>query len=106
MYQIYVYVPNNFIDVIKQTIFDSGGGVMNSYSDCCWQSPGTGQCKASQKNTPFIGEKNKIEVFEETKLESFCHTIEQAKKIVLAIKEKHPYESPVIGVVKLENIMI
>ena len=56
----------------------------------------------SDSANPYIGEKNKLEVVEEEKLEVVCD-INIVKKVLRKLREVHPYEEPGIDIIPLIN---
>lgn len=56
----------------------------------------------SDSANPYIGEKNKLEVVEEEKLEAVCD-VNIVKKVLRKLREVHPYEEPGIDIIPLIN---
>ncbi len=100
-YHIYFYVPESHIKPVKQAMFDAGAGCIGDYSECCWQTKGTGQYLPHDTATPYKGRALEVSFEPEYKVEIICKSncIEQ---VVSALKESHPYEEPAYGVIQLE----
>ena len=100
MYKICVYVPEKYVEKVKQALFDAGAGRIGNYDSCCWQTEGIGQFRPLQNSSPAIGSLNEVEQVREIKIELVCAD-ELVKEAVRAIRESHPYEEPAFDVWKL-----
>ena len=102
MYKICVYVPENAVEKVKQSLFDAGAGRIGNYDSCCWQSKGVGQFRPLPGSNPAIGDRGRVEQVVEIKVELVCEDklVEQA---VAALRASHPYEEPAFDVFKLES---
>ena len=92
-FRIDIYVPEDHAEKVKEAAFRAGGGRIGNYECCCWQTPGEGQFKPLEGSTPFIGSRDTLEKVREIKIEMVCAP-ELAEKVIGAIKEAHPYETP------------
>ncbi len=72
MYNIYVYVPENSVETVKQALFDAGAGRIGNYDSCCWQTEGIGQFRPLENSNPTIGSLNEVEQVREVKIELVC----------------------------------
>jgi structural toxin protein (hemagglutinin/hemolysin) RtxA len=88
-----VYVPATHAEALKTALFSAGAGKIGNYDCCCWQTSGTGQFRPLEGSQAFIGEQGKVEKVDEVKIELLCRE-EEITKIVSALKEAHPYETP------------
>ena len=100
MYKICVYVPENYVEKVKQALFDAGAGRIGNYDCCCWQTVGSGQFRPLQDSNPAIGSLNEIEHVREIKIELVCED-DLVNQAIRAMKESHPYEEPAFDVWKL-----
>lgn len=103
MYKIQVYFPFESLDAIRQAITENGGGQIGNYTGCMswWQVHSA--WTPEEGAHPYEGEVG--ETTEEDEYILQCHVSEAyIHDVIRAIKEVHPYEEPVIDVVKLENI--
>ncbi|MCK5198228.1 MAG: NGG1p interacting factor NIF3 [Spirochaetales bacterium] len=100
MYLLVVYVPKESLQKVKSAIFTAGGGKIGNYSHCSWQVKGLGQFKPETGSSPFLGKINKLEKVDEYRLELVCQG-SNIKKIVQAMIEAHPYETPAYHIVKV-----
>ncbi len=105
MYKICFYVPEVYLDEVKEALFRVGVGRIGNYDKCCWQSKGFSQFRALSGSKPFIGAVNKLEVLEEYKVEMVCenHLIKEA---INMLKQAHPYEVPAIDVWMMDDVLL
>ncbi len=101
-YKLSVFVPVDFVDKVANAIFENGGGRIGEYTNCSFRTKGNGTFKGSGNSNPYLGEKNKIELVEEIKLEVLVDSW-KLKKILTAIFETHPYEEVAYDIYPLAN---
>ena len=41
MYKLTTYIPTDYLEAVKQALFDAGAGQIGNYQYCCWQVLGT-----------------------------------------------------------------
>jgi hypothetical protein len=99
MLQISFYVPSEEAEKVKGAMFAAGAGRLGNYDCCSWQTAGQGQFRPLRGSDPFIGEQDKISTVEEFKVEMICAD-EHVTKVIQAMKEAHPYETPAYTVLK------
>jgi hypothetical protein len=102
MYQLSFYVPAAHVDVVKQAVFDAGGGRIGNYDSCCWQVAGQGQFRPLPGSDPAIGGIGQLELVDEYKVEMVCGDA-HIGAAVAALRRAHPYEEPAYQVWKLES---
>ncbi|THZ56434.1 hypothetical protein D6C85_10607 [Aureobasidium pullulans] len=73
------------------------------YKNVCWETIGTGRFIPGEDSTPDIGERGKLEVLEEVRVEVQVRGRENVGVVVEALKKAHPYEVPVYEVYKMED---
>ena len=98
--KIVVTVPKESIDDVRNAICNEGAGIIGNYTDCSMSTKCIGTFKPNIKANPYIGENNKLEFVEEDKLEVVC-PVEKVKKVILKLRETHPYEEPAIDIIPL-----
>ena len=98
--KIIVMVPRENTQKLRDAICTEGAGIIGNYSYCTTVTQSIGTFKPSKNANPYIGEKEKIEIVEEEKLEVICD-INIAKRVVKRIREVHPYEEPEIDIFPL-----
>jgi len=100
MYLLITYVPEDYLEKVKSAVFYAGAGAIGNYSNCSWQVLGKGQFKPEDGSVPFLGEINKLEMVDEYRLELVCED-NSIKRVVKALIEAHPYETPAWYTVKV-----
>lgn len=101
-YQLFVYVPETHLDIVKKAIFEAGAGKAGNYSCCAWQAKGIGQFLPEEGSKPAVGKIGELEKCAEYKLESICKK-ECLPAVIESIKLSHPYEMPAFGFLELVN---
>ena len=99
--KIIVTVPSENVDVIRNTLGEAGAGIFED-SYCSISTKCMGTFKGSENTNPYIGEKNKLEIIEEEKIEVTCD-VDIVKEVLKRLREVHPYEEPAIDVIPLIN---
>lgn len=100
MYKLCFYVPQSYLEPVKQAVFSAGAGKIGDYDSCCWQVVGQGQFRPLDGSKPFLGQKDVVEVITEYRVEMVCEA-SRIKDAVAALLEAHPYEEPAWDVVAL-----
>ena len=102
MYKLQVYLPFEALDAVREAITENGGGQIGNYAGCMswWQVHSAWTTLDGAH--PYHGT-----VGEETEEDEYilqCRVDDaHIYAVVRAIKAVHPYEEPVIDVVRLEN---
>ena len=98
--KIFVTVPTENIDDVRNAVCNAGAGIIGEYSYCTTCVKSVGTFIPNDKANPYIGETNKLEIVEEDKLEVICD-IKNAKHVISELRKVHPYEEPAIDIVPL-----
>lgn len=98
--KITVTSPIENADEIKLTLGKAGAGVIGNYSYCSISQDCIGSFLGNDLTNPYIGEKNKLENFNEIKIEVQCD-IKLVKEVLKKLREVHPYEEPAIDIIPL-----
>ncbi len=89
--KLYTYVPVDNAEEVRNAIFAAGAGQIGNYSDCSFNTEGTGTFKGGDGANPFVGEVGSRHHEKETRIETvFPAWLES--KVITALKEAHPYE--------------
>lgn len=96
------FVPKSDADSVANALFKAGAGKIGNYSECGFQSNGTGTFLPNEDASPAIGALNKKTSLEETRIEIMFPSHLSAK-IVKALKKHHPYEQVAYYLTSLEN---
>jgi dinuclear metal center YbgI/SA1388 family protein len=87
------FVPASHAEQLHQALAAAGAGNIGNYSHCSFQAKGSGTFKPLDGAQPFIGQQNELERVEELRLEMVL-TAQQESRILKALHEVHPYETP------------
>lgn len=103
--QVYIVttVPESHLEAVLDAISAAGGGIVGHYTHCAFTNAGVGRFKPSDAANPHSGQKGQINAEDEWRIETFCNR-EDAKAVVAAIKEAHPYEEAVVYVLPLLDV--
>lgn len=100
--KLFTFVPVDKAEQVRDAIFEAGGGHIGNYSECSFNTEGTGTFKAGQGADPYTGEIGKRHFEKEIKIEVIFPGFLE-RKIVMAMKAAHPYEEVAYDVVLLSN---
>lgn len=97
--------PNNkkLIDRLIDAASKAGAGRAGNYSRVATVSKGYGTWKSEKGAHPNIGKVGKISKVPSVTIDMPCPD-SKLKAVYLAIKKAHPYEEPLIEIIKLEDI--
>ena len=93
MYKLCFYVPIEHAATVKAAVFATGAGRIGDYSQCSWETAGTGQFCGEAGSDPFLGQQGELESVEELKVELVCGD-ECIAAAIDALVKAHPYEEP------------
>ena len=100
--KIVVFVPLSHAEHLRKAMAEAGAGHIGNYDFCSFSVKGEGRFRPLEGTKPFIGEKGKVEVVEEERIETICPE-NKVKEVLEAIKKVHPYEEPAIDIYPLLN---
>lgn len=89
--KVVTFAPVENADAIRHALGRAGAGQIGEYSYCSYSVIGMGRFVPSEHANPHIGEPNVAEVVEEERIEVVCDRV-NAKKVIAAMKQVHPYE--------------
>ena len=95
--KIAVYAHLSHLHVIIDTLRSSHINNIGEYSNCLSYYEVESSWTASDKASPYIGEKDSTTIAKEYKIEFLCD-IDKFEEIAALIKDVHPYEEPVIEI--------
>lgn len=96
-----VFVPRGHETQVLDALFRFSGFIGN-YSDCSFQTAGTGTFKPLEGAKPFVGEVGKRESAEESRIEVLLRK-DDVTAAVNALMKAHPYEEPAYDLYPLLN---
>jgi dinuclear metal center YbgI/SA1388 family protein len=100
--KIVVFCPVSHADKVRNELFTNGAGSIGNYSECSFNTNGTGTFKANKGATPFVGEIDKLQLEDEVKIEVVAESF-QVNQIIEAMLKIHPYEEVAYDIYHLEN---
>ena len=100
--KLFTFVPVNEAALVRNAIFEAGGGHIGNYSECSFNAGGTGTFKAGETTNPFAGKTGVQHKENEIKIEViFPAWLE--KNIIHSLLAVHPYEEVAYDIISLEN---
>lgn len=100
--KLVVFVPEDYVDKVREAMSRAGAGWIGNYSDCSFMSEGVGTFRPLEGTNPFIGITGKLEKVKEYRLETIVEEDRQ-NQVVKAMLEAHPYEEVAYDIYHLEN---
>lgn len=98
--KIFVTLPLNTVDEVRNAVCKAGAGVIGNYDYCTFMCNGLGTFVPNEAANPHIGTNGRMERVEEVKLEFICE-VSKVKQVLKALRKVHPYEEPAIDIVPL-----
>jgi len=103
MYKIFVMVPVEDTDKIINAMADAGAGVIGNYTHNAVITSVMGNWLSEEGSNLTIGEVGKMSREPENKIEMVCPE-DKLEEVIKALRKVHPYETPAIDIVKLEDL--
>lgn len=102
LFKLSVFVPIEHSSSVSSAMFEAGAGQIGNYSECSFESTGTGAFKPTELANPFDGEIGKRNKVSETKIEVIVsnHTLHSVVRAMIAA---HPYEEVAHDIHPLKN---
>lgn len=100
--KLYTFVPADHAEKVRNAIFDAGAGHIGNYSECSFNTEGTGTFKAGEGTDPYVGKKGERHHEQEIRVEALFRAFLETK-IIAALKSAHPYEEVAYDVIALDN---
>jgi len=102
LYKLITYVPTEYVEIVRNALFQAGAGTIGNYNSCSFNAEGYGTFMANKNANPFVGNKNKIHQEKEIRTE-VIFPIHIKSRVISALIKNHPYEEPAFDVVLLAN---
>ncbi len=83
-------------------MFQAGAGTIGNYDNCSFNSEGFSTYKGNENSNPVIGEKGKLEIGNEIKIEVIFEKYLEGK-ILKALFSNHIYEEVAYEIYNIEN---
>jgi len=100
--KLVTFVPKTHLTKVQESLFNAGAGNIGNYDSCSFVLEGMGSFKGNENTNPFIGEKGKLSLENESRLELIFESIHESK-IISALLQNHPYEEVAYDIYQLEN---
>ncbi len=97
IYKIVTFVPEEYVDTVRDALFEANCGNIGKYDRCSFVSKGIGTFRPLEGSNPFIGTQNKEEHVNEVRVEVIVKE-RDLNKALTELKKAHPYEEPAIDV--------
>ncbi|MFN2457408.1 MAG: Nif3-like dinuclear metal center hexameric protein [Chitinophagaceae bacterium] len=101
--RLITFAPNDKAEQVRQAVFNAGAGNIGKYSECSFNSEGTGTFKAEEGADPYVGEVGERHYATETKIE-IVYPVYLELQVVKALMDSHPYEEVAYDIFTMENI--
>ena len=101
--QLITYVPNENAEHLKNALYEAGAGKIGQYDSCGFSVEGLGNFRPLEGANPTIGDVNKRESVNETRVEVVI-PLHLESDILSALFKNHPYEEIAYSVIQLENV--
>ncbi|MBZ0328121.1 MAG: Nif3-like dinuclear metal center hexameric protein [Altibacter sp.] len=96
------YVPTANADTVRSALFSVGAGEIGNYTNCSFNTVGSGSFNGNEASNPTVGKKGTINFEEEVQIGITFHKHLEAS-VVKALFKSHPYEEVAYEITTLEN---
>ena len=100
--KLVTYVPIEQAEQVRKALFKAGAGDIGDYSDCSFNTEGTGTFKPGENTDPFVGEIGIHHQEPEVRIET-VYPARLESKILMALFLAHPYEEVAYDLYQLTN---
>lgn len=104
-YKLEIYIPESHFAALQKALQNVDAGHIGNYDSCLSYSRVIGMWRPLAGTHPYIGSENVISAEDELKVEVTILS-DKLEETLSAVKAVHPYEEPVINVIKLEKVGI
>ena len=101
--KLVTFCPVSHAANVRNALFEAGAGNIGNYACCSYNLEGEGTFRASDDANPFLGEKNKMHVEKEIRIEVQFPGYMQ-NRILNALIAAHPYEEVAFDIYPLKNV--
>lgn len=101
-YKLEIFIPKTHFAHLQTALRSVDAGHIGNYDSCLSYSEVIGTWRPLDGTTPYSGKQNEISQEPELKVEVRILS-ENLDKTLSAIKDIHPYETPVINIIPLQN---
>jgi dinuclear metal center YbgI/SA1388 family protein len=97
-----VFCPNEQAEKVRVAMCEAGAGNIGNYSDCSFNTEGTGTFKGNADSDPFVGKKGELQSEKEVRIEVILPEY-LTSKVISAMIGAHPYEEVAFDIFPLKN---
>ena len=101
--RLITFAPNDKAEEVRNAVFAAGAGHIGKYSECSFNSEGTGTFKAGKGADPYVGEVGERHQEKETKIE-IVYPFYLEPQVVKALVAAHPYEEVAYDIFTMDNV--
>ena len=101
--RLITFAPVDKAEEVRRAVFEAGAGHIGKYSECSFNSEGTGTFKAEKGADPYVGEIGKRQDERETKIE-IVYPFYLETQVVKALLDNHPYEEVAYDIFTMDNV--
>ena len=96
------FIPAEQAEAVTLALNEAGAGQIGEYKNCSFHGNGTGYFQPSENANPAIGEANRLEKVQESRVEVIFPDYLQGS-VLSALRKHHPYEEVAYYLHRLEN---
>jgi dinuclear metal center YbgI/SA1388 family protein len=101
--RLITFAPVDKAEQVRKAVFAAGAGHIGKYSECSFNSEGTGTFKAEAGADPYVGEMGRQHQERETKIE-IVYPFYLENQVVGALIDNHPYEEVAYDIFTMDNV--
>jgi dinuclear metal center YbgI/SA1388 family protein len=101
--KLVTFVPKDHIQKVQEALFSAGAGKIGNYDSCSFNTEGYGSFRAGEDSNPFVGEKGKLHLEPEIRIETIF-PVHLKGKVLSALRQSHPYEEIAYDIYALDNV--
>lgn len=100
--ELVTYVPHEAVNQVQEAIWSAGAGRIGSYDQCSFTVEGLGSFRPLNGATPYVGKLNELHHQPEVRVSAIL-TEANCSRVISALREAHPYETPAYSLINLSN---
>lgn len=101
--RLITFAPLEAAEGVRQAVFRAGAGHIGNYSECSFNSEGTGTFTAGPGADPYVGEVGRQHREREEKIE-IVYPFYLENQVVKALVDGHPYEEVAYDIFTMDNV--
>lgn len=101
--RLITFAPDDKAEEVRDAVFAAGAGQIGKYSECSFNSQGTGTFKAEKGANPYVGELGVRHHEKETRIE-IVYPFFLENQVVDALVKNHPYEEVAYDIFTMDNV--